>query len=78
MTKIKIYGDNVNTNFQGKRIPKNTPYKCLSLIMQYSVIRVNKMCHPQTLLKDCKYEVKRLKWKIMLTMILTQAQQTVW
>ena len=33
-TKIKSYGDKVNTNFQGKKIPKeNASYKCLSLIM---------------------------------------------
>ena len=31
-TKIKIYRDNVNTNFQGKKVPKeNASYKCLSL-----------------------------------------------
>ena len=42
-TKIKSYGDKVNTNFQGKKIPKeNTSYKCLSLIMLDFVIRVNK------------------------------------
>ena len=42
-TKIKMYGDRVNTNFQGKKVPKeNASYKCLSLIMLDSVIRVNK------------------------------------
>ena len=45
-TKIKIYEDRVNTNFQGKNVPKeNVSYKCLSLIMfecKY-VIRKNKM-----------------------------------
>ena len=46
--KIKIYGDNVNTNFHGKKIPKeNTSCKCLSLIMLDSVIRVNKKHYPQ-------------------------------
>ena len=31
-TKIKTYEDRVNTNFQGKTVPKeNTSYKCLSL-----------------------------------------------
>ena len=31
ITKIKLYGDKINTNFQGKKIPKqNAPYKCLS------------------------------------------------
>ena len=33
-TKIKMYEDRVNTNFQGKKVPKeNASYKCLSLIM---------------------------------------------
>ena len=33
-TKIKMYGDKVNTNFQGKKVPKeNVSNKCLSLIM---------------------------------------------
>ena len=33
-TKIKMYEDRVNTNFQGKKVPKeNSSYKCLSLIM---------------------------------------------
>ena len=42
-TKIKKYGDSVNTNFQGKKEPKeNASYKCLSLIMSDYVIRVNK------------------------------------
>ena len=35
-----------------------------------SVIKVNKMYYPQTLLGECKYEKKnRPKWKILLTMI---------
>ena len=42
-TKIKMYEDRVNTNFQGKKVPKeNASYKCLSLIMLDSVIRVSK------------------------------------
>ena len=42
-TEIKSYGGKVDTNFQGKKIPKeNTSYKCLSLIMLDSVIGVNK------------------------------------
>ena len=29
-TKIKLYGDKINTNFRGKKIPKgNASYKCL-------------------------------------------------
>ena len=41
-TKIKIYEDRVDTNVQGKKVPKeNVSYKCLSLIMLDSVISVN-------------------------------------
>ena len=49
-TKIKSYGDKANSNFQGKKIPKkNSSYKCLSLIMLDSVIRVSKEYYPQIL-----------------------------
>ena len=61
-TKIKMYEDRVNTNFQGKKVPKeNASYKCLSLIMLDSVIRVNKKYYPQTLLEECKYAVRKNK-----------------
>ena len=40
-TKTKMYKDRVNTNFQGKKVPKVVSYKCLSLIVLDSVIRVN-------------------------------------
>ena len=46
--KRKIDGDNVNSNFYCKKIPKEiTSCKCLSLIMLDSVIRVNKNHYPQ-------------------------------
>ena len=46
-TKIKTYEDKINTNFQGKKIPKgNASYKCLSFIMLNSVIKVNKQYYP--------------------------------
>ena len=61
-TKIKLYGDKINTNFQGKKIPKeNASYKCLSRIVLDSVIRANKKYYPQTLLEDCKYEITKKK-----------------
>ena len=61
-TKIKLYGDKVNTNFQGKKVPKeNASYKCLPLIMLDSVIRINKKYYLQTLLEECKYEIKKNK-----------------
>ena len=42
-TKIKVYEDRVNTNYQGKKVPKeNVSYKGLSLLTLDSVIRVKK------------------------------------
>ena len=53
-TKIKSYGDKVNTNFQNKKIPKeNVPYKCLSLILLDSVITANKKYYKQTFVDEC-------------------------
>ena len=52
----------MNTKFQDKKVPnKNASYKCLSLIMLDSVIRVNKKYYPKTLLEECKYEIKNNK-----------------
>ena len=52
-TKLKMYGHRVNTNFQGKKVPKESaPYKFLSLIVLDSVTRVNKKYYPQTLCKS--------------------------
>ena len=48
-TKIKMYENRVKTNFQGKKVPKeNASYKCLSLTVLDSVIRVDKKYYPQT------------------------------
>ena len=45
-------------------MPKeNTSCKCFSLIMPDSVIKANKKYYPQTLLEECKYEVKGNKNK---------------
>ena len=61
-TKMKLYGDKVNTNFQSKKVPKeNASYKRFLLIMLDSVIRVNKKYYPQTLLEECKYQIKQNK-----------------
>ena len=61
-TKIKMYEDRVNTNFQRKKVPKENPsYKCLSVTMLDSVIRVNKKYYPQILLEECKYVIKKNK-----------------
>ena len=66
-TKIKMYGGRVNTNFQGKKLPKeNASYKCLSLIMLDSVITANKKFYPQTLLEECKYVRTKNKIKNLI------------
>ena len=58
-TKVKMYDNKVNTNFQGKETPKgDSSYKCLSLIMLDSVVKVGKKYYPQVFLEECKY-VKR-------------------
>ena len=66
-TKIKLYRDKVNTNFQGKELPKeNVSYKCLPLIMVDSVIRASKKHYSQTLLEGCKYEIKNNKMENLI------------
>ena len=66
-TKIKMYGDRVNTNFQGKKVPKESAsYKCISLVMLDSVIRVNKKYYPQTLLEECKYAIIKNKMENLI------------
>ena len=66
--KIKLYGNKINTHFQGIKIPKeNASYKCLSLIMLDSVIRANKKYYPQTLLDECKYVMKNNKMENLIS-----------
>ena len=66
-TKIKMYGDRVNTNFKGKKVPKeNASCKCLSLIMLDSVIRANKKFYPQTLFEECKYVIRKNKMENLI------------
>ena len=41
-TKIKIYAGSIITKFHNKKMPKEKPpYKCLSIIMIDSIIKVN-------------------------------------
>ena len=62
-TKIKIYADNIITNFQKKKKqPKDkSPCKCLTIIMLDSVIKANKKYYPQTFLEECKYIQGKIK-----------------
>ena len=69
-TKIKMYEGRLNTNFQGKKVRKeNASYKCLSLIMSDSVIRVNKRYYPQIYLDECKYVIRKTKMENLIEMI---------
>ena len=74
-TKIKLYGDRrVNTNFLGKKVPKEkASQNCLSLmslfVMLDSVIRINKKYYPEALLEECKYEKKKKKENKMENLI---------
>ena len=48
-------------------MPKgNTSYKCLSLIMVDSVVKVKKKYYPQTLLEECKNGPKKTKIKSLI------------
>ena len=66
-TKTKIYDGNVNTNFQGKRVPKeNVSYRCLPLIMLDYIVKVKKKYYPQALLEGCRYELKKTKMENLI------------
>ena len=61
-TKIKIYGSRVNTNFQGRKMPKEkVPCTSLSIIMLDSAVKAKKKYYPQTFLEECKHEPKKTK-----------------
>ena len=65
--KIKLHGDKINTNFQGKKIPKETAsYKHPSRIMLDSGIRVNKKYFPQIFLKECEDKIKKNKMENLI------------
>ena len=70
-TKIKMYEDRVNTNFQDKKEPKeNASYNFLSLIMLDSVIKVNKKDDRQTHLEECKYVIRKNKMENLINVDL--------
>ena len=61
-TKIKIYTDNIITNFHNKKIPKEkAPCKCKSVILIDSLIKTNKRYYLQTHLEECKYIQENIK-----------------
>ena len=65
--KTKMYENRVNTNFQCKKVPKkDASYKCLSLIVLDSVVRVSKKYCPQTFLEECKYVIRKNKMENLI------------
>ena len=67
-TKIKIYEDNITTNFYNKKGSKKVPeekipHKCLSIIILDSVIYAYEKYHPQIFLEECKYVKENIKTK---------------
>ena len=67
-TKVKTYGDKINTIFHNNKMPKqNVSYKCLPVIMLDSDIRTNKKYYPQTLVKECKHDVRNKKAEKLIT-----------
>ena len=64
--KMKMYDDNVNTNFQDKEMLKeNISWKCLSLVMLDS-FKVKKKYYSQTLLEEFKHEIKETKMENLI------------
>ena len=45
---------------------ENTAYKCLSLIILDSVMKVNRKYYPQTILEERKYEIKKTKMEKLI------------
>ena len=70
-----MYEDRVN--IQGKKVLKeNASYKCLSLIMLDSVIRVNKKYYTQTLLEECKYVIRKNKMENLINDDLSSSDES--
>ena len=61
-TEVKMSDNRVNTNFQGEEVPKaDASFKCLSLIMLDSVVKVGKKYYPQVFLEEYKYVERKNK-----------------
>ena len=54
--KIKIYGDNMISNFYGKKKKKKKKNRHVD-----SVIKANKKYYPKALLEECKYVQEKIK-----------------
>ena len=80
-TKIKLYNNDIRTNFHDnnniKEVPKeNCAYKCLSLISLDSVIQTNKRYYPQTFLEQCKYKLTNKKVENLIISIFDSSSES--
>ena len=61
--KLKEFNDVVNTNFWGKKVPKEgVHYICIAWININSVIKIEKKNYPQDHLEECKHKIKRKRF----------------
>ena len=74
-TKIRSYNNDIITNFhdidnKNSKLPeKNKAYKCMSLILLDSIIKINKKYYPQTFLQECVYKLINRKVENIITNI---------
>ena len=66
-TKLKQYGEKINTYYHKKGITReNVPCKYLLLIILEYVHRMNNKYNPQTFLEECKYQIIKKKMKSLI------------
>ena len=74
-TKIRSYNNDIITSFhdndnKNNKLPeKNKAYRCMSLILLDSIIKINKKYYPQTLLQECVYKLINRKVENIITNI---------
>ena len=74
-TKIRSYNNDIKTSFRNidnknNKLPENIkPYKCVSLMLLDSIIKINKKYYTQTLLQECVYKLINKKVENIITNI---------
>ena len=59
-TKIKTFKDSIITNFHNKKVPEEKiPYKCLSIIVLDSIIKIYNNYYPQIFWEECVYKQQK-------------------
>ena len=60
--KVRKSDGVIKTNFLGNDMPKeNMHYICNVCITIDSVVRIDKKNHPQVLIEECKYKIKKMQ-----------------